>query len=155
MAKRRELEDAAGRNALDGNPVTFWHTRWSGQDVPRHPHHIIVDLGAVRTVYGIRYLPRQDGGLNGTIVGYEVYVSLECDTWDATPWMSGSWDATVTEKIAVQSRGQQGRYLKLVATSEAITAVDQCGRNQNHRGTPVARCRPTLGRNRRLAVEPD
>ena len=39
-------------------------------------------------VHGIRYLPRQDGSLNGTIVGYEVYVSLDCDTWAATPWMS-------------------------------------------------------------------
>jgi phospholipase C len=109
-------ESGAGRNALDGDPTTIWHTKWFGQ-APPHPHHIILDLGAVRTVYGIRYLPRQDGKLNGTIVGYEVYVSLDRDAWDSTPWMRGSWDPTAAAKIEVRSNGQSGRYLKLVATS--------------------------------------
>jgi phospholipase C len=117
-SEETEFESRAGRNVLDGDPTTFWHTKWFGQDPP-HPHYIILDLGAVRTVYGLRYLPRQDGDLNGTIVGYEVYVSLDRDAWTPTPWMSGSWEATADEKIAVLSRGQQGRYLKLVATSAA------------------------------------
>jgi len=111
-------ESGSGRNVLDGDPATIWHTKWFGQSPP-HPHHIILDLGAVRTVYGIRYLPRQDGKLNGTIVGYEVYVSLNRDTWAATPWMRGSWDPTAAAKIEVRSNGQRGRYLKLVATSAA------------------------------------
>ena len=115
-SEETESKNHHGSNALDGNPATFWHTKWIREDPP-HPHHVILDLGAVRTVYGIRYLPRQDGALNGTIVGYEVYVSLDRDTWTSTPWMSGSWEPTATEKIAVESRGQQGRYLKLVATS--------------------------------------
>jgi hypothetical protein len=59
----------------------------------------------MRTMYGIRYLPRRDGDLNGTIVGYEVYVSLDRDAWTPTPWMSESWEATADEKIAVLSRG--------------------------------------------------
>ena len=33
--------------------------------------------------------------------------------------MSGSWGGTASEKIALQSRGQQGRYIKFVATSAA------------------------------------
>jgi hypothetical protein len=52
-------------------------------------------------------------------VGYEVYVSLDRETWAATPWMRGSWDATAAAKIEVRSNGQRGRYLKLVATSAA------------------------------------
>ncbi len=115
-SEETEFENAAGSNVLDGDPATYWHTKWHGADPP-HPHHIILDLGAVRTVYGIIYLPRQDGEVNGTIVGYEIYVSLQGDAWDPTPWMTGSWDGTVTEKIAVQSRGQKGRYIKVVATS--------------------------------------
>ena len=51
-SEETEFENAAGGNALDGNPNTFWHTKWFGQDPP-HPHQIIMDLGAVRTVYGI------------------------------------------------------------------------------------------------------
>jgi hypothetical protein len=111
-------ENGFGRNVLDGDPTTLWATKWFGQ-APPHPHHIILDLGAVRMVHGIRYLPRQDGSLNGTIVGYEVYVSLDRETWTTTPWMTGSWDATAAAKIEIRSNGQRGRYLKLVAASAA------------------------------------
>jgi hypothetical protein len=109
----------AGRNVLDADADTIWHTQWTGEEPPPHPHHILLDLGDVRTVYGIHYLPRQDGKLNGTIVGYQVYVSLDRDTWDAMPWMSGSWAPTVDAKVEVNSSGQRGRYVKLVATSGA------------------------------------
>jgi hypothetical protein len=115
-SEETEFENGAGRNVLDGNPATFWHTKWFGQDPP-HPHHLILDLGDVRTVYGIRYLPRQDGDLNGTIVGYEVYISLDPDKWGPTPVLSGSWEATTDWKIAMFNPIQQGRYLKLVSTS--------------------------------------
>jgi hypothetical protein len=111
-------ESGAGRNVLDCDPATIWHTQWFGQTSP-HPHHIILDIGAVRTLYVLRYLPRQDGKLNGTIVDYEVYVSLDSETWATTPWMRGSWDATAAAKIEVRSNGQRGRFLKLVATSAA------------------------------------
>jgi hypothetical protein len=52
-------------------------------------------------------------------VGYEVYVSLDRETWAAPPWMRGSWDDTTAAKIEGRSNGQRGRYLKLVATSAA------------------------------------
>jgi hypothetical protein len=117
-SEETESENAAGRNVLDNDPTTYWHTKWFRQG-PAHPHHIILDLWSVRTVYGIRYLPRQDGPLNGTIVGYQVYISLTPDTWPSTPWMIGSWEATRDGKIALQSLGQQGRYIKLVALSAA------------------------------------
>jgi alpha-glucosidase len=111
-------ENGTGGNALDGNQATLWHTQWSGQ-APPHPHYIIIDLGAPRTVYGLRYLPRQDGRLNGTIVRYEVYLSLDSNQWEPSAWISGSWEPTANDKIVVQSSGQRGRYLKLVATAAA------------------------------------
>ena len=46
-------------------------------------------------------------------MGYEVYVSLDRETWAAPPWMRGSWDDTAATKIEVRSNGQRGRYLKL------------------------------------------
>jgi hypothetical protein len=111
-------ENGTGGNALDGNPRTYWHTQWSGQ-APPPPHYIILDLGAPHTVHGLRYLPRQDGRLNGTIVRYEVYLSLDPNQWDPTVWISGSWEPTANEKIVVQSSGQHGRYLKLVGKEAA------------------------------------
>ncbi len=118
-SEERAGENGAARNVLDSDLATIWHTQWCGREVPRHPHYIILDLGAVRTVYGIIYVPRLDGNMNGTIIGYEIYVSLQRDVWSTTPWMSGSWDGPGSEKIAVKDLGQQGRYIKLVATSAA------------------------------------
>jgi hypothetical protein len=116
-SEEKEAENGVGGNAVDGQPATIWHTAWSTQ-APPHPHHIILDLGLVRTVYGLRYLPRQDANLNGTIVEYEIYVSDDAETW-GTAWVSGVWEPTLAEKVLLQSTGQRGRYVRLVAMSEA------------------------------------
>ncbi|HRI13900.1 MAG TPA: discoidin domain-containing protein, partial [Verrucomicrobiota bacterium] len=68
-------EDGSADRALDGDRDTFWHTRWDGaQDPP--PHYLVLDLGAVETVTGLRYLPRQDQA-NGRINAYRIYVRDE------------------------------------------------------------------------------
>jgi F5/8 type C domain/Fibronectin type III domain len=117
-SEERKGGDWSGRNALDGNPATLWHTAWSVEVPPSHPHHIILDLGTVRTMYGVRYLPRQDGHLHGTIVGFELSVSVDGVTWDP-PWIAGTWLPTAAEKVLLESSGPRGRYVKLVATSAA------------------------------------
>src|SRR6185369_13199244 len=65
-------ENGAAHNAIDGNNASFWHTQWSTGSPP-HPHWLRIDLGADQNVLGLRYLPRQDGNVNGTIAEYEVY----------------------------------------------------------------------------------
>jgi hypothetical protein len=40
--KTTAQESGAGRNVLDGDPATIWHTKWFGQSLS-HPHHIILD----------------------------------------------------------------------------------------------------------------
>ena len=42
---------------------------------------IDIDLGAMHDLDGVRYLPRQDGGVNGRVKGYAFYVSLDGVTW--------------------------------------------------------------------------
>jgi hypothetical protein len=111
------VEHGVGDNAVDGHPTTIWHTAWSTQ-VPPHPHHIILDLGLVRTVHGLVYLPRQDHKLNGTIVKYEIYVSDNAETW-GTAWVSGAWEPNLSPKVLWPSTVKRGRYVKLVATAEA------------------------------------
>jgi len=61
-------------NAIDGKPDTFWHTLWSAPH-PSHPHTLVIDLGAVQTIAGLRLLPRQDSP-NGRIKDYRLYLSL-------------------------------------------------------------------------------
>ena len=63
-------EDGAAVNAFDDDVNTFWHTEWQASDPPP-PHEIQIDLGDFYNEDGFRYLPRQDGGVNGRIGQYE------------------------------------------------------------------------------------
>jgi uncharacterized repeat protein (TIGR03806 family) len=103
-------------NAFDGNPNTFWHTQYVGGN-PGHPHEIVLDLEDTLEVAGFRYLPRQDGSLNGTIANYAFYVSLDGTNWQA-PISSGTLAANASEKEVVAGTSKLGRYVRLVALSE-------------------------------------
>ena len=59
--------------AMDGDPSTMWHSFFGDQN-PKPPHVIILDLGDVYEISGFIYLPRRDSD-NGTIKDYEFYVS--------------------------------------------------------------------------------
>ena len=108
-------EDGAAKNASDGDPSTFWHTAWSS-NVTSYPHEIQVDLGATYTVNGIRYLPRQDGGNNGTIAKYSVYASKDGSNW-GNAVAQGTFAKDTTEK-EVLFAATSARYLRFVALSE-------------------------------------
>jgi beta-galactosidase len=76
-ADSEEVEGDDGRadNVFDLQPTTFWHTQWEGAQ-PAHPHQLVLDLGGVQTVTGLRYLPRQDSA-NGRIKNYRLYLRTE------------------------------------------------------------------------------
>jgi uncharacterized repeat protein (TIGR01451 family) len=66
--------------AFDGDPATFWHTRWQGSQPP-HPHELQIDLGNYYPrLSGFTYLPRQSGS-NGRIGQYRFYVSSTGSQW--------------------------------------------------------------------------
>src|SRR6266849_6837678 len=102
----------AATNAIDSNPATFWHTQWYQQTAPL-PHTLVLDLGGAYQVDGFRYLPRQDGYPNGTIAGYQFYVSPDGTTW-GTAVATGTLAADTTEKT-VRFTAKTGRYVRLVA----------------------------------------
>ncbi|MGZ0171741.1 MAG: discoidin domain-containing protein, partial [Planctomycetales bacterium] len=60
-------------NAIDGDSRTHWHTSFS-PEVDKHPHELVIDLGDERSVSGVRYLARQDGGWNGALAKCEFFV---------------------------------------------------------------------------------
>ncbi|MEV4557817.1 TIM-barrel domain-containing protein [Kitasatospora sp. NPDC049285] len=109
-------ENGAAANAIDGNPATLWHTQWY-QTTAQLPHDIQIDLGARYAVDGLGYLPRQDGGVNGRIGSYEVYVSDSTTSW-GTPVATGTFADTATQK-SVTFTAKPGRYLRLRALTEA------------------------------------
>lgn len=112
----RSVDSAAPGNAgvlaLDGLPGTFWHTVWVPTSPPL-PHMLVVDLGAVLWMDGLRYLPRQDGNPNGTIIAYTLAVSLDGVTWSRVV-PAGVWPGDRTEKH-VRFAAALGRYVQLTA----------------------------------------
>ena len=108
-------EDGAAINAFDGDVNTFWHTEWLNSDPPL-PHEIQIDLGQSYEIEGFRYLPRQDGGINGTIEEYEFYVSSDGSNW-GDPVATGAFVNDTTEK-EVLFPSVTGRYIRLRALTE-------------------------------------
>ncbi|MER5928878.1 TIM-barrel domain-containing protein [Streptomyces sp. NPDC002054] len=110
-------ENGAAANAFDGNPATLWHSAWSGSAAAPLPHEIQIDLGARYTVDGLGHLPRQDGGINGRIGAYEVYISDSTTDWGA-PVATGTFPDTAAP-TTVPLTAKTGRYLRIRALTEA------------------------------------
>lgn len=83
--------------AIDGDPTTLWHTEWDPVQV-YPPQSITLDLGGSYDVTGLRYLPRQDGYINGIITSYNIYASQDGTSF--TKISSGSWPLDASEKTA-------------------------------------------------------
>lgn len=63
----------AADRVYDQQESTFWHSQYAGAK-PKHPHHLVLDLGENVKVKGIRYLPRSDKNTTGMVKNYRVYV---------------------------------------------------------------------------------
>ena len=78
-ASSEEEGEGFARHAIDGNPATFWHSRWS-RDATRHPHVFEIDLGKPMAVEALAYQPRLDSP-NGRIKSYRIESSMDGATW--------------------------------------------------------------------------
>ena len=108
-------ENGAAVNAFDGNVNTIWHTKWYGGSTAL-PHEIQIDLGLTYNIAGFRYLPRQDGEVNGRIGQYEFYVSTDGVNWGSLV-ATGTFVNNATEKT-VSFTAKTGRYIRLRSLSE-------------------------------------
>ena len=103
--------------AIDGDPRTIWHTRWSDR-TEKHPHQIVIDLGAKYQVSGVRYLVRQDGGWNGAFADVEVYISNDAEKFDSKPNGLGKFKKDKKSQSMNFEKSKGGRYLKIKILSE-------------------------------------
>ncbi len=111
-----ELMGAGGaEDAIDSRSQTFWHTR-RGTNAPTHPHEIVIALGDEYMVRGFRYLPRQDGKLDGTVAQFSFYVSEDGTDW-GEPVATGTFPRSSGEK-EVLLHGRRGSFVRFVAQSE-------------------------------------
>jgi hypothetical protein len=102
-------------NAIDGDPDTFWHTRWQPANDPM-PHKLAIDLGRPVPLRGITYLPRQDQS-NGRIADCEVRVSAESQ-FDGPPAASAKWADTDQLQTLLFPEPVQARHLQFLIKSE-------------------------------------
>jgi F5/8 type C domain/PKD domain len=128
----------AATNAFDDDASTFWHTEWYDAQPPP-PHEIQINLGSIYTVDGFRYLPRQDGQVQGRIGQYLFYVSMDGVNW-GNPVAGGTFPNTALEQ-EVQFLPVAGHYVRLVALTEAnglpFTAVAELNVLQAPTPTPT------------------
>jgi hypothetical protein len=103
-------------NAIDGDPHTVWHTRFSGGEPERHPHELVIDLGDTCTLRGLRYLARQDNSWNGTIRDIEIAVSDDPDSF-GDPVAKTALNKTRTPQ-EIPFPPTRGRYILIRALSE-------------------------------------
>ncbi len=66
-------------HAIDGDPDTFWHSRWSG-DPAQPPHHLIIDFSKPLNVAAVIYTARKDMD-HGHVRDYEIYFSDNPSDW--------------------------------------------------------------------------
>ena len=114
-SEETEGQNGRGTNAVDGDPNTYWHTRWQGKS-PGLPHEIVLELIPPATIQAFSYLPRQDESDHGTIKNFEFYVSKD-GTHFGAPVKKGAFDADKKEKIETFAP-VKCRFVKLRALSE-------------------------------------
>ena len=102
------------RNAIDGDPTTLWHTKFSGA-VALPPHELVIDLGAEHTIRGFVYLGRQDAGWNGAIKEIEFCISPSPEKF-GEPAIKTKL-AKKKEPQTIECPATKGRYILLRAHS--------------------------------------
>jgi beta-galactosidase len=66
-------QDGKSENVFDLQYTSIWHSQWKDNS-PKHPHQIVIDLGAQTSISGIKVLPRQDME-TGRIKDFRLYLS--------------------------------------------------------------------------------
>jgi beta-galactosidase len=102
-------------HAVDGDPETFWHTRWSS-DEAQPPHFLVVDYGHELNMAGVVYTARVDGD-NGHVRDYEIYLGNDGKVW-SSPTARGSFRRDADAETVHFPNPVKARYLKFVALSE-------------------------------------
>ena len=83
----------------------------------KHPHELVIDLGAEHTIRGFRYLARQDGGWNGAFGKTEFSISNSPDQFDE-PAITTTFQKQRTAQAADLKTPARGRYVRVRVLSE-------------------------------------
>lgn len=108
------FDEGYATHAIDGDINTIWHTAYVfNQDT--YPHELQIDLGDRYELSNFVYQPRTQG-VNGTIKGYELYLSDDVQMW-GNSIAQGDFETNTLKKVVSLDK-PQGRYLRFRALSE-------------------------------------
>ncbi|QWG31172.1 hypothetical protein EXW58_27115 (plasmid) [Bacillus mycoides] len=99
-------------NAIDDNPNTIWHSKWSTKN--QYPYNLTLDLGETKTINQVACLPRQDSSNNGRILNYNIYTSMDGSNYQKVT--SGTWEDSTTQKLAT-FEPVSAKYVKVEVTN--------------------------------------
>ncbi len=108
-----EEPDGAPGLAIDGDPATFWHTRYREQR-DEHPHALVIDLGEPTAFDGIAYLPRQESD-SGRVGRYRIKVSDDARTWSELLAQGTFPNTEAPQRVSFEE--VEARYVMLEAHS--------------------------------------
>ncbi|MCX6924344.1 MAG: discoidin domain-containing protein [Verrucomicrobia bacterium] len=102
-------------HAVDGDPDTFWHSRWSGE-VAKLPHYLVIGFNKQLNVAAVTYTARNDNS-NGHVRDYEIYLSDNAQEWNRLA-AKGQFRRTADQETIRLPEPIKARYLKFVVLSE-------------------------------------
>lgn len=110
-----QRNEGEAEHVLDGDPNSYWHTKWEAGDDP-YPHYIVIDLGESIKLSGITYLARQ-GCSNGRIKDFEIYLSKDKKKF-GKPVKKGEFKNSGNLQKIFFDKPAKGRFLKIKALKE-------------------------------------
>lgn len=100
-------------HAADGDPSTYWHSRWNPKVNP--PHSLTLMLAKPIAVATIRIVPRQDMS-NGRIKDYEILASADGKKWESVT--TGSFPDSPRPQVVKLPKPMNLLYWRIVAKSD-------------------------------------
>lgn len=119
-------ENGAAANVLDGSSDTIWHTNYTNAaDMASYEkHYLIFTMEEAVKLGGLRYQPRQGGGLNGIIKAYEIYTSMDGENY--TKAAEGNWTVDTSWKLASFDKPVTAKYVKFVVKDATSEQAGKC-----------------------------
>ena len=112
-ASKEHNNNFAPNFVLDNNKNTIWHTAWA-HNPPKMPHQITIDLGEIKNLCAVKYLPRQHKDV-GRVKEFEILTSIDGKKWSRTK--AGEFKNS-KHMQTISFPAIKARYFKFISKSE-------------------------------------
>jgi len=102
------------KNAIDSNPRTWWHSRFSN-DKATPPHSLTIDLNKQYTLRGLVYMSRQDDSRNGAVKDYTLEISLDGHQFYSV--LDSTFELT-RKPQSITFKPMKAKYIRLICKSD-------------------------------------